>query len=270
MNLQVRDTDAVILCGGLGTRLRGVVADRPKPMADVGGKPFLQLLVDHVSAFGFRRFVLCSGHMADSIESRFGAKDGEPAPSSGLDIVMSRESQPLGTGGAVWNAGALIHSGSFIVLNGDSFCAVDYGGLLAAHGRCQASVTVVVTSIADASQYGTVEMDRSGRIAGFREKTGVRARGLVNAGVYVFRRSVLDEIRITPPFSLERDIFPRLAADSGLHGWVTPGPLLDIGTPERYREAELRLIGLMEKGIRDLKRRPRAEAVASRGGQRIS
>jgi len=230
--------DVVILCGGAGTRLRDVVADRPKPMADVSGMPFLSLLIEHIASFGFRRFVLCVGHKSEVIESYFRSGCGD------VSIVLSREQAPLGTGGALWNARPMIHGRTFVALNGDSFCPVDYPCCLQFHAARSASATIAVTPVRDAAEYGTVEVADQGRIASFGEKSR-REKGLVNAGVYAFETEVLDRLTWPVPFSLERDVFPCMAANGRLSGWRTAGPLLDIGTPERYRDAQSRLIPLM-------------------------
>jgi len=265
MSSALQNMDVVILCGGMGTRLREVVSDRPKPMAAIGGKPFLQLLVEHVASFGFRRFILCAGYMAETIEkwvSGVGYRDGggqrpevgsqksevggrETGSGGRIGVIVSREDKPLGTGGALWNATPLINGEMCVVLNGDSFCAVDYNAFIARHRETGAAATVAVTGLEDAGDYGTVNLDGSGRITGFIEKTGARQKGLVNAGVYAFDMSVLRGSRPQDRFSLERDVFPRLAAEGRLFGWNTPAPLLDIGTPERYSEAQSRLVGLM-------------------------
>jgi len=166
-----------------------------------------------------------------------------------VEVIVSREDKPLGTGGALWNARGLLGSGTCVVLNGDSFCAVDFNGFLARHRSRGAAASVVVTELEDAGAYGTVILDGSGRITGFIEKTGARQRGLVNAGVYAFDTSLLRGSRRQDRFSLERDVFPGLAAEGRLFGWETPGPLLDIGTPERYSEAQSRLAGLMANKV---------------------
>jgi len=117
--LDASKIDVAILCGGLGTRLKNVINDRPKSMAEINGTPFLDLLIDHIAKFGFKHFILCTGHMGETIENRYAGK--KPA----INIEISREIQPLGTGGALKNGSQLITSNPFLVVNGDSFCAVD-------------------------------------------------------------------------------------------------------------------------------------------------
>lgn len=231
--------DVMVLCGGLGTRLRKVVADRPKPMADIDGAPFLSRLLEHVSSHGFQRFILCVGHKSDVIESHFRRSCGD------LSVVLSNEESPLGTGGAIWNARTLIKSRTFLALNGDSFCPVDYAGMLEFHSACRSSATLAVAPIQEAGEYGTVLLADNGRINAFAEKSGRQEPGLVNAGVYAFQTDLLDQVLIPPPFSLERDVFPHVAERGSLWAWKTSGPLIDIGTPERYLDAQTRLTTLM-------------------------
>ena len=238
--IQPEACDVVILCGGLGTRLRAVVADRPKPMAAIDGVPFLCLLVEHLASFGFRRFVLCVGHKSEVIESHFHAGSGN------LSVVLSREESPLGTGGALWHAREKIQGRTFVALNGDSFCPVDYPAFLEFHASRSATATITVTPVKDAAEYGTVNVSNRDRVLSFAEKSGLRQEGLVNAGVYAFETRVLEEVDRPTPFSVERDIFPHLAETGTLSAWKSDGPLLDIGTAERYRDAQSRLAPLMQ------------------------
>jgi len=234
--------DVVILCGGLGTRLRAVVPDRPKPMAAIDGVPFLSLLVEHVASFGFRRFVLCVGHKAEVIASHFHADSGD------LSVVLSREESPLGTGGALWNARERIQGSTFVAMNGDSFCPVDYPAFLTFHAARSATATIAVTPVENAAEYGTVNVSEHNHVLSFAEKSGRNQEGLVNAGVYAFETKVLDEVDRPMPFSVERDIFPHLAEEGTLSAWKSDGPLLDIGTAERYHHAQSRLLPLMKSG----------------------
>jgi len=210
-------------------------------MAAIDGVPFLSLLVEHIASFGFRRFVLCVGHKAEVIESHFHTGSGD------LSVVLSREESPLGTGGALWNAREKIQGNTFVAVNGDSFCPVDYPSFLEFHASQSAAATIAVTPVKDAAEYGTVNISEQDRILSFAEKSGRKEEGLVNAGVYAFETKVLDELDWPMPFSVERDVFPRLATTGTLSAWKSDGPLLDIGTAERYHHAQSRLVPLMGK-----------------------
>ncbi|MBI5744852.1 MAG: NTP transferase domain-containing protein [Elusimicrobia bacterium] len=218
--------EAVILCGGLGRRLRAAVKGRPKPMAEVAGKPFLDLLLAGLRRRGVRRFVLCAGYRAGVIKRHYAAA---------ADVAVSVEAKPLGTAGAVKNARRLIKGTSFLVLNGDSFCAVDLKRFAAFHRRKRALASVALAKPSGRGDVGTVRLAAGGRITAFLEKTGRKAGGLVNAGVYLLDRSLLAEIPAGKKYSFEYDLFPRLGR---LYGFRTAAPLLDIGTPERYATAE--------------------------------
>jgi NDP-sugar pyrophosphorylase family protein len=226
------DLPIVVLCGGLGTRLRPAVADRPKALAAVGDKPFLSLVIEHAKARGARRFVLCVGHMADQIEAAFG--DGSAL---GVRIDYSRDGDTLlGTGGALKRAAAHFAPAA-VVVNGDTHLDLDLGKLIRTHAAARARGAVATLTLAhapDAGRFGAVEL-RGNRVAGFREK-GLSGPGWVNAGAYVIERELIDRIPGDTAVSLERDVFPAALAD-GLRVAAMPHerPFADIGTPEDYR-----------------------------------
>ncbi|MEI6972157.1 MAG: nucleotidyltransferase family protein [bacterium] len=228
--------DVVILCGGLGKRLRPVVSDRPKPMAEIGGKPFVQLLVEHIGRFGFRRFVLGAGYKAEMIADHF------KAVSLPFEIKVAVEHEPLGTGGGLRNVRGLLDADTVLALNGDSFCSVDYRRIVEGHLARAADATVAVVPVPDAGAFGSIIMDGTGMVTAFNEKQS-GGQGLVNAGVYVFRSSVIRSLPETTPLSLEKDVFPQLIGR--LFGHKVDGPLFDIGTPESYRLAQQALPVLM-------------------------
>lgn len=223
------DIDVLILCGGAGTRLRPVVSDRPKPMAAICDRPFLDILIDHAAGFGYRRFILCTGYMKDAISAYYIKNAG------GLEILFSEEDSPLGTGGAVRHAGGLIRSGSFLVMNGDSFCPMDLRDFLKVHQERDAWISMALSRVVDAGDYGVVECDSSGMVVSFHEK-GRRSEGLVNAGVYMMRKEVLDDIPSGVCHSLELDLFPAYVRRR-FYGFITGSCFTDIGTPERYASA---------------------------------
>ena len=226
------DWKAVLLVGGMGTRLRSVVPFSPKPLASVGDRPFLSLLVRQLQASGVRHLVMCTGYLAEQIESAFG--DGREW---GVSIEYSRESEPLGTAGAVRLAQERVRGcENFLVLNGDSFLDLDLARLMRFHHEHAAIATMAVVRVEDAARYGTVRVDDAHRVCGFTEKTGANAPGLVNAGIYTFRRQIFDFIPAGPA-SLERDVFPRLL-EAGIYAFEQRGMFIDIGTPEDYARAQ--------------------------------
>jgi len=229
----MQDVKAVMLVGGLGTRLRSVVPSTPKVLASIGERSFLELLVRQLRAQGIHRFVMCTGYLAEQIESRFG--DGRMWD---VSIEYSREEMPLGTGGALKLAQRYLRDvGEFLVLNGDSFLEISLQDLMAFHrGHADAIATMAVLRVPNASRYGTVEVDTNNRVVGFVEKTGSETPGLVNGGIYVFNHYVLEHIP-EGPASLEKDVFPRLL-QSGVYAQQQHGTFIDIGTPADYARAQ--------------------------------
>jgi D-glycero-alpha-D-manno-heptose 1-phosphate guanylyltransferase len=226
------DTTAVLLVGGMGTRLQSVLPSTPKPLARVGDAPFLELLILQLRSQGIRRLVMCTGHLASQIESEFG--DGAEL---GVAIEYSRESRPLGTAGAVKLAQPYLQTTSeFVVMNGDSFLELEFSDLFRFHQQSRGLITMAVRRVPDASRYGTVEMDNDHRVVGFSEKKMVHAPGVVNGGVYVFSRAVLEHFP-SGPASFEKDVLPHLPAGE-VYAMEQHGIFIDIGTPDDYARAQ--------------------------------
>lgn len=225
------DVTALILAGGLGTRLRSVVADRSKTMACVHGRPFLEYLLKQLDEAGVRHAVLCTGHLGDSVRECLGESYG------GLRLEYSREFTPLGTAGALRLAVGQCRSDVTLVMNGDSFCDADLGVLWTAHCAGGAEGTLLLTNVPDASRYGSVLVDADAYVARFEEKGAHNGPGWVNAGVYLFATKLLMTIRSWEPVSLEREMLPAWAARR-LRVYRGTGKFLDIGTPESYALAE--------------------------------
>lgn len=226
-NVNTRDIDVLILCGGKGKRLKALVSDRPKPMAEVNKKPFLDILLEHISSFGFKRVILCTGYMAGYIETYYKNKFSD------LNILFSAEKGPLGTAGGVKNAEGILKSNPFLVMNGDSICRVDLKKFFSFHINKKALSSIALADINDASDYGSVSIDKENRILSFIEKHG-SGSSYVNAGVYFLDKSILSLIRKNEKTSLEKDIFPMLAKSNRFYGFTTKEKLFDIGTPDRF------------------------------------
>jgi D-glycero-alpha-D-manno-heptose 1-phosphate guanylyltransferase len=226
------DLPAVLLVGGTGTRLQSVLPATPKPLAPVGDAPFLQLLVRQLRSQGIRRLVMCTGHLADQVEKEF--SDGH---NWDVAIAYSKESLPLGTAGAVKFAERyLTKAPDFLVMNGDSFLELDFRELIRFHRKHDGLISMAVRRVPDATRYGTVQLDSHHRVVGFREKMGAPVPGIVNGGVYVFKRAILQYIP-EGPASLERDVFPQLF-EHGVYALEQQGMFIDIGTPEDYARAQ--------------------------------
>jgi NDP-sugar pyrophosphorylase family protein len=222
---------AFILCGGRGTRLRPVVADQPKSMVIISGVPFLQLLIKRLSCQGVGEVILGTGYMAEKIENYFGCGDN-----LAMRIRYSREHEPLGTGGALKLAEPHI-SDPVLVLNGDSYVDWSLVPMLELLTAKDAIMVVMVQAVADVTRYGSVALDHDGRITQFVEKGACAGPGLINAGVYLFRKQIVRDLPAGVAISLERDVFPRLL-DRRVYGLVCTGLFIDIGTPDDFRRAQ--------------------------------
>ncbi|MBX7166146.1 MAG: nucleotidyltransferase family protein [Pirellulales bacterium] len=233
------DISAAVLVGGLGTRLRGVVDDLPKPLAPVNGRPFLAYLLDQLVAAGVPAATLCTGYLGERVAQTFGDAYGP------MRLTYSQESQPLGTAGALRLASDRLTSDPVLVLNGDSYCAVDLAEFVACYRRSGASVAIALAEVADTAAYGLVELDAAGHVRQFREKQATGGPGLINAGIYLISRTRLGEIPPGKPVSLERDCFPAWTG-SAMMGWRGGRHFIDIGTPESYRRASEFLAGRVD------------------------
>lgn len=227
------DIDVVILCGGKGKRLRSILSNKPKALADINGVPFAELLIDFLSFYGFRRFIFCIGYKGNQIKEYFKKK-----ANIGKEIIFSTEKMPLGTAGAVKNARRLIKSNPFLVVNGDTICSLNYKKFIDLHLSRQAELSVVLNKSDPNKDCGTVTLDSLNRMVKFQEKKDSRGRcAFINAGIYLMDRAVLSKIPSGKNFSLEYELMPRLV-NGKYYGFVTGGEFIDIGTPDNYQKAK--------------------------------
>lgn len=227
-----KQVSAAILAGGLGTRLRAVVGHRPKVLAEVAGRPFVTYLLDQLVSAGLREVVLLTGYRSDQVEDELGARH------RGLRLIYSREETPLGTGGAVRAGLDYLPNETVLLLNGDSFCDLEWDPFWRAHQSCGAEASLTLARVADASRYGRVRLGPDDQVSHFEEKGPGRDPGWINAGVYLLSRRVIEAIPESEECSLERDVLPGWVAAGKVHGHRQRGPFLDIGTPESYALAE--------------------------------
>jgi histidinol-phosphate phosphatase family protein len=214
----------------MGTRLRSVVADRPKVLAPVAGRPFLSYLLDQIATTGIRRVVLSTGYMAEQFETAIGGSY------RGLEIIYAQEMSPLGTGGAIKFAGGFANADQLLVVNGDSYCDANLSAYADWHLAGGHDVSLLLAKVNDTSRYGTVEFETDGRITAFLEKQPEHKPGYINAGVYLLRRTMLDEIP-DGASSIERDVFPVWLKTSSIMAWVTDAAFIDIGIPSDYERS---------------------------------
>ncbi|MFJ8937803.1 sugar phosphate nucleotidyltransferase [Streptomyces sp. NPDC102365] len=229
-------TEAILLVGGKGTRLRPLTVHTPKPMVPAAGVPFLRHQLARARAAGVEHIVLATSYLAEVFEPYFG--DGS---SMGLHIEYVTEDEPLGTGGAIRNVASRLRSAPgdpVLIFNGDILTGLDIPALVDAHRSSGADVSLHLTRVTDPRAYGLVPTDASGRVQAFLEKPQTPEEIVtdqINAGAYVFRRSVIDSIPVGRPVSVERETFPDLlAAGAHLQGMVDSTYWLDLGTPEAF------------------------------------
>ncbi|MBN1870601.1 MAG: nucleotidyltransferase family protein [Candidatus Omnitrophica bacterium] len=226
--MRINDCDGAILCGGLGTRLRNVIGDTPKVMAEVNGHPFLDKIITHLKKEGIPRVVLCTGYKAGTVESYYREHN------FGLTIDFSREHEPLGTGGALKNARGHILSDPFFVLNGDSFLPADLQAFLDFHKEKHALASILIAQADWAKDFGSIQIDGTGRLKGFSEKKDSALPSWVNAGIYCFNQEVFSYMPKGRNFSLETDLFPKLVGTK-FYGYRSDQKFMDIGIPQRYQ-----------------------------------
>jgi D-glycero-alpha-D-manno-heptose 1-phosphate guanylyltransferase len=224
-------TEAIILAGGLGTRLRSVVSDLPKAMAPIAGQPFLTYLLQFLEANGVRRVVLAVGYRSEPIRDFFGYKYGD------LEIVYSVEEEPLGTGGALQQALPHIEGRLAFVLNGDTFLRLDYKAMASVlELQPEAPLVVALRPVADASRYGAAVVS-GGRIRGFSAR-GLPGPGLINGGCYLVTQDIFRRYPMPPKFSWEEDFLQARASEVLPIAFQCDVPFIDIGIPEALEEAQ--------------------------------
>jgi D-glycero-alpha-D-manno-heptose 1-phosphate guanylyltransferase len=223
--------EAIVLAGGLGTRLRPVVSGMPKPMAPVNGRPFLCLLLEQLQGAGVRAVVLSVGYKGSVIVDYFGPRYGD------LEIRYAIEEQPLGTGGALRKGLGLSAGEPVWVLNGDSFLDLDFEAMRREHSAAGGrAMTMAIHHVDDASRYGSLTLAGTRIVA--MQAAGARGGGLINAGVYLLSRNIFAGCGARPTFSFEADFLPSAIKRLPINAFITNGRFVDIGVPEDYERAQ--------------------------------
>jgi D-glycero-alpha-D-manno-heptose 1-phosphate guanylyltransferase len=224
--------EAIILAGGFGTRLKGVVNDVPKSMASVNEKPFLEYLLNFLSGQGIQKAILSVGYLKEPIREHFHDRYRN------IRISYAIEEEPLGTGGAVLNSLKHVEGERAVVMNGDSMFRIDLNALQQLHQANNADVSIALRYLEDTSRYGSVIIDPSKRIVGFREKNAESSSGYINGGIYLINRKYFTETPFPARFSIEKDCFEKCYSTSRMFGYPSRGYFLDIGIPEDYMRAQ--------------------------------
>lgn len=225
---------AILLAGGLGTRLKSVINDRPKPMALIKDKPFLEYVLMELRRNNVIDVIFAVGYKGSMVEEYFG--DGE---GFGMNILYSYEENPLGTAGAIKLAGKYIQGDKFLVLNADTLYRLDYTRILAVQEELNLDMTLVLRTVSDISRYGAAKLseEKVGMLTAFNEKESEHKSGTINGGVYLMSTKLLEEIP-EGKVSLENEVIPKLMKEKvekfKLGGLVNDGYFIDIGIPKDY------------------------------------
>jgi D-glycero-alpha-D-manno-heptose 1-phosphate guanylyltransferase len=222
-----QDTPVIILAGGFGTRLSTVVKDVPKPMAPINDKPFLHYIFKELEHQNIKNVVLSVGHLKEVIQDFF--QDNY----LGISIQYAIENEPLGTGGGIKHAFNFVEEDAF-VLNGDTFFDINLSTLK----NEDADITLALKPMFSFDRYGTVEVDEAQRIISFNEKKHCE-HGLINGGVYYFKKSLFDKIETDFRFSFEKDVLEKHLSDLQIQGKIFDNYFIDIGIPEDYKQAQI-------------------------------
>jgi len=226
--------EVIVLAGGLGKRLRNAVPDLPKPMAPIGDRPFLEILLDSLSEKGFSRVILSVGYRAERIMEYFGDQHRN------MELVYQIESKPLGTGGAIRVSMNLCNEENIYIINGDTFLDFEIEEL-DKYLKKRGNPIIVARSVEDASRYGKLEV-KGGCLVGFVEK-GINGPGLINAGCYVLKKDMLNEYSNGEKFSFESDYLPDAIHQVQFDVFESKGMFIDIGIPQDYERAQREIKG---------------------------
>ncbi len=227
---------ALILAGGLGTRLRPLTYTRPKHLLPIANRPHIEHVFDLLQKHGVGEVVLLTSYLAEAFEDAVAG-----AARRGLQVSVTVEEEPLGTAGGIKNAEHLVGDDAFFVFNGDVLTDVELTALLDFHRTSGAEATLLLTPVDDPSAYGVVPTETDGRVRGFIEKPppDQAPTNLINAGVYVFEPGVLQRIPEGSVYSAERELFPAVVADGAMFAMRSDAYWMDIGTPAKYLQANL-------------------------------
>ena len=229
-DIELLEIDTVILAGGLGTRLQPVLKDKPKCLAPINGKPFIDILLDNCIDQGLRRFILCVGYLKEQVIEYLSNRND-------CEIFFSEEDEPLGTGGALKNAEPFIKSNPVLVLNGDSFVKYNIKDFLLWYYKNNVNASMLLVNVLDIKSFGLIEITKDCIIEGIMEKNDLSSPGLINAGQYLLSKGIINDIPEKNIYSLEKELFPKLINSKQLKGYIRHEDFIDIGTPSSFHKA---------------------------------
>lgn len=227
--------EAIVLAGGLGTRLRSVIADLPKPMAPIANKPFLWYLLSYLSQYDIQKVVLAVGYRYEMIQAFFGDRF------AGVEINYAVEEEPLGTGGGIRRALDQINGDTVLILNGDTFFAVDFAELANIHSSQSADLTLALKPMSNFERYGNV-VTIATKVIGFEEKKMLKS-GNINGGVYLMNTNLFERLGFGEKFSFEKDFLEKYLTQLNFQALISNSYFIDIGVPKDYLTAQTELPG---------------------------
>lgn len=223
--------EAAILAGGMGTRLKSLVDDRPKPMALINGRPFLEYLIDWLITQGINRIIISAGYRHEIITGHFGSRY------KSADILYAIEDEPLGTGGGLRLALRMAQSDTLLIVNGDTYFAANLTMLTDKFLEENADMVIALQPVDSGARYGSITLGENGRIQSFAEKSSTNEPAIINGGVYLMKRTLLENRNLPEVFSLEKDFLEKNARALKFFGLIFSEDFLDIGIPETYLAA---------------------------------
>jgi NDP-sugar pyrophosphorylase family protein len=231
--------DSIILAGGLGTRLKKAIPNLPKSLAPVNGKPFLDLILSVLNNWKcIEKVIIAVGYMADKIVERYG-----DTSEYSFKILFSVEEELLGTGGAIKKALQYAETDNILVLNGDSYVDINLCDLVKKHLQTNMLMTIVLREVKNANRYGRVKLNSDDRVIFFEEKNPKPSRGYINAGIYLIKKELFDNVKDNKVISLEKELLP-VFVEKGAYGYISRGKFIDIGVPEAYKMVDKYLKGV--------------------------
>jgi len=223
--------EVIILAGGLGTRLRNVVQNVPKPMANINGKPFLEYLLNYLAFYNIEHVILAVGHKSNVIKKHFKNRFKD------ILITYSEEKELLGTGGAIKQSLEFTDSEDVLILNGDTFFDVDLKNFYQLHKDKNSNLTLALKEMKNFDRYGVIEIDNTYKITAFLEKK-YRNKGLINGGIYLLNKEFFQSLNLPKKFSFEKDFMEKYYKDFQFYGMPFFSYFIDIGIPEDYEKAK--------------------------------
>lgn len=226
--------EAIILAGGMGTRLKSIITEIPKPMAPVGSRPFLEIILDNLSDQGIEHVILSVGYKHEVISNHFGNRYAD------IKIDYAIEIEPLGTGGAVSLALDQLDSNQFFMMNGDTLFDVNLQALSNFHKKNQSDISIALKPVSNQNRYGLVRVDSNSKIVEFAEKQPID-KGLINGGIYATSKTFIESLSLPTKYSWEKEVLEKQTSLARMYGYETDSYFIDIGIPSDYSKAQIEL-----------------------------